>query len=71
MVYIDLGLKLNLDYTSDLLQAAALGYHNNHIDVYSVSWGPPDFGFFVGKPGPLLAGTLRNGIRQVSLFFIL
>ena len=61
------GIKVRLNRISDLVEASALGYHDNHIDVYSNSWGPSDSGFVVSGPGKLAKMTLRNGALEVSI----
>ena len=60
------GLKMDLARATDLTEASALGYHDNHIQVYSNSWGPSDFGFEVDGPGGMTARTLQNGVAQVG-----
>ena len=60
------GVKVQLDQMSDLMEASALGYHDNHINVYSSSWGPSDNGFVVSGPGRLAKMALRNGALNVS-----
>ena len=52
---------------SDQIEAAALGFRNNFIDIYSNSWGPGDMGWHVEGPGPRLAQVLKKGTRLVSL----
>ena len=34
--------------------------------VYSNSWGPPDYGFFVDGPGDLTELTFSTGAQNVS-----
>ena len=60
------GIKVRLNQISDLTEASALGYHDNHIHVYSSSWGPSDSGFVVSGPGRLASMSLRNGALNVS-----
>ena len=59
------GLKIELSYLSDLQIAEALGHYNNHIGVYSNSWGPYDNGRKVEGPGLLTTMTLKNGAEKV------
>ena len=61
------GIKVRLNQITDLTEASALGYHNNHIDVYSNSWGPSDSGFVVSGPGSLTKLTLKNGALKVRI----
>ena len=60
------GIKVQLNQMTDLMEAGALGYHDDHIDVYSSSWGPSDSGFVVSGPGGLAKMALRNGAERVS-----
>lgn len=55
---------------SDQMEAAALGFRNNFIDIYSNSWGPGNMGWIVVGPGPLLDVVLKNGTRSVSLMIV-
>ena len=59
-------LKFNVGEATDAEEASALGYRDYHIDVYSNSWGPSDFGFIVD--GSLVQSTLRTGVTEVCLF---
>ena len=60
------GLRmLDGDDTTDAIEASALGFANQYIDIYSSSWGPYDNGFTVGGPGPILTHVLRRGTEQV------
>lgn len=60
------GIKVRLNQMTDIMEAGALGYHDNHIDVYSSSWGPSDSGFVVSGPGILAKRALRNGAEKVN-----
>lgn len=61
-----LGVKIDLSSVSDATAASALGHANNHVDVYSCSWGPPDTGYWLGRPGPLTTNTLAHAVSHVS-----
>ena len=61
------GLKIDLSSLSDLQTASALGHNDSYIDVYSNSWGPLDFGFFVEGPGFLTERTLEMGAVHVRM----
>ena len=61
------GLKFDVGGATDAEEASALGYSDSYIDIYSNSWGPPDFGFFVSGPGTLVQSTLRTGVTEVSV----
>ena len=61
------GLRmLDGDDTTDAIEASALGFATQHIDIYSSSWGPYDNGFTVGGPGPILAHVLQRGAEEVG-----
>ncbi|KAF1743355.1 hypothetical protein MXB_662, partial [Myxobolus squamalis] len=55
---------LNLK-TTDSIEASALSYQSNYIDIYSCNWGPKDDGLRFGKPGPLTLKALRMGATKV------
>jgi len=51
---------------TDALEASALGFRGDHIDIYINCWGPKDDGKTFGKPGPMAANALRTGAQQVG-----
>ena len=53
---------------TDISESEMLSYSNHYVDVYSNSWGPSDFGFTVGGPGPLARSTFEESTAQVSIF---
>ena len=61
-------LLLGLEQT-DISDARALSHENDIIDIYSNSWGPPDFGYNVEGPLTLAKLTLEQGAREVNCFF--
>lgn len=50
---------------TDALEASALGFNDNHIDIYINCWGPKDDGKTFGKPGPLATEALQLGAEKV------
>ena len=48
---------------TDALEANALSYKRNHIDIYSCSWGPKDNGATFGRPGRLGKIALHQGAK--------
>lgn len=50
---------------TDALEASALGFNENHIDIYINCWGPKDDGKTFGKPGPLATDALQTGATKV------
>ena len=51
---------------TDRIEAEALGFALDHIDIYSASWGPNDDGKTVEGPGTLAQMALLKGIQTVS-----
>uniref|UniRef100_A0A0K2T2H0 furin n=1 Tax=Lepeophtheirus salmonis TaxID=72036 RepID=A0A0K2T2H0_LEPSM len=47
----------------DSLEAQALSYNRDYIDIYSASWGPDDNGATVDGPGVLAKQALEDGIK--------
>ncbi len=60
------GIRLLNVRQTDLQEASSIGHRNDIIDIYSNSWGPPDTGFFVLKPGTLMQMALLEGVTNVS-----
>lgn len=60
------GLRLNISFTTDLMQASVLSYQDSYVDVYSTSWGPAEIGFTVGEPGYLTLQTFKAEAAQVN-----
>ena len=48
----------------DALEAKALSYNRDYIDIYSASWGPNDDGKTVDGPGPLAKMALQQGAEK-------
>ena len=65
LVCLHAGVKVNLSSFTDAVISSALGYQYSYVDVYSNSWGPPVYGFYVSGPGYLASNTLRNGVNRV------
>jgi len=53
---------------TDSLEAKALSFNLNHIDIFSASWGPSDDGTTLERPGRLASAAFDKGIREVSCF---
>ena len=51
---------------TDGLEADALLFQNEYIDIYSASWGPRDNGKTMEAPGQYAKQALENGIKNVS-----
>jgi len=48
----------------DVLEARAISFNRDHIDIYSASWGPDDDGRTVDGPGPLAKRALEDGAKK-------
>ena len=52
---------------TDAVEAQSLALNQQHIDVYSASWGPDDDGRTVDGPGPLARKAFLDGILAVCI----
>ena len=65
------GIRLFFDeMATDALEAKALSYERDYIDIYSNSWGPDDKGFEVVGPDKLTQLALKDGAEKVMTFSI-
>ena len=60
------GIRMLDGNVSDRIEAESLNFNNEVIDIYTCSWGPPDDGKTVEKPGTLAAMALENGVKEVN-----
>ena len=51
---------------TDSLEATALTFNKQHIDIFSASWGPSDDGETMEAPGKLCSQALVDGTSNVS-----
>lgn len=51
----------------DSIEAKALNYKNQFIDVMSASWGPRDDGMTMEGPGPATKDALETGVKKVRI----
>ena len=49
---------------TDAVEARSLSLNNQHIDIYSASWGPDDDGKTVDGPGNLASRAFINGVAN-------
>ncbi len=54
------GLRLISGATTDTMEAEAMAYRNDIIQIKSNSWGPSDDGFTIEEPGPLTKAALQT-----------
>lgn len=57
------GIRLLDGKITDRLEAEALAFNINYIDIFSASWGPLDDGKTVDGPGVLSRRAFKNGIK--------
>ncbi|KAJ3017657.1 Proprotein convertase subtilisin/kexin type 7 [Thoreauomyces humboldtii] len=67
--------RLIADSATDAMEAQALNYHMQEIDIYSSSWGPEDDGTALDGPGYLATAALdagtatgRGGLGNIFVF---
>lgn len=58
------GITLLDGVIDDLMEAKAIKYANDRVDIYSGSWGPPDNGKALDGPGHLSSVAFYHGITM-------
>uniref|UniRef100_A0A0N4ZYY1 P/Homo B domain-containing protein n=1 Tax=Parastrongyloides trichosuri TaxID=131310 RepID=A0A0N4ZYY1_PARTI len=58
------GVRMLDGPVSDAVEAASLSLNQQHIDIYSASWGPEDDGKTFDGPGPQARQAFYRGIKQ-------
>lgn len=58
------GIRMLDGEVTDAVEASSLSYNNQHIDIYSASWGPDDDGRTVDGPASLTKQAFEMGIRH-------
>lgn len=53
---------------TDVVEAQSLSINNQHIYIYSASWGPEDDGKTVDGPAKLAKEAFLQGVTEVSLW---
>lgn len=61
---------LDQPYMTDMIEANAMGYKPNDIDIYSASWGPTDDGMTVDGPRNLTMRAIVEGVNKVQIFIL-
>jgi len=59
------GIRMLDGDVSDSVEAQALSFNPQHIDIYSASWGPEDNGRVVEGPDKLASEAFLQGILNV------
>ncbi|XP_038074037.1 neuroendocrine convertase 1-like [Patiria miniata] len=57
------GVRMLEGKVTDAVEGASLSHALDHIDIFSVSWGPTDDGETTDGPGPLSSKALEAGIK--------
>jgi len=60
------GVRMLDGEVTDAVEAQSLALNQQHIDVFSASWGPDDDGRTVDGPGPLARKAFIDGIQAVG-----
>uniref|UniRef100_A0A0N5BKX7 P/Homo B domain-containing protein n=1 Tax=Strongyloides papillosus TaxID=174720 RepID=A0A0N5BKX7_STREA len=58
------GVRMLDGPVSDSVEAASLSLNQDHIDIYSASWGPEDDGKTFDGPGPKARQAFYRGIKK-------
>ncbi len=64
------GLRLIANTVYDYEEALALTHKNDHIRIYSSSWGPADSGMDMVGPGQVTRAALKRGFESGRSIFI-
>ena len=59
------GVRMLDGEVTDAVEAQSLALNQQHIDIFSASWGPDDDGRTVDGPGPLARKAFIDGISAV------
>lgn len=59
------GVRILDGPVTDSLEASALLYQNQLVDIYSASWGPRDNGETMEGPGKHCIDALKKGAEEV------
>jgi len=51
---------------TDSVEAQALSFNPQHVDIYSASWGPEDNGRVIEGPDKLASEAFLQGIIKVN-----
>lgn len=58
------GIRLLGGKIYDIIEAMALGYAHDTVDIYSSSWGPSDDGKSLERPGRMATMAMERGIES-------
>ena len=60
------GIRILDGPITDLLEARALTYKAEQVDIRSASWGPKDDGAHLEYPGKFVNLALEEGVKRVK-----
>ena len=60
-----LGVRMLDGGVTDVVEAGAIGFAPQVVDIYSASWGPDDDGRTVDGPAKLAKNAFKTGIEKV------
>jgi len=63
-----IGVRMLDGVVTDLLEAEAVTYNNQYIDIYSASWGPTDDGKTMEGPHRYCERALQEGVTKACMF---
>ncbi|CAF1100081.1 unnamed protein product [Adineta ricciae] len=58
------GIRMLDGHVTDRVEAEAITFNHNYVDIYSASWGPNDDGRTVEGPGTLTAAAFVKGVTE-------
>jgi len=61
-----LGIRMLDGIVTDSVEARALSFNRDYIDVYVSSWGPSDSGRIVERPARQAATAIKEGVELVG-----
>lgn len=64
------GVRMLDGEVTDVVEAQSLSINNQHIHIYSASWGPEDDGKTVDGPAKLAKESFLQGVTEVSLYVL-
>ena len=59
------GIRMLDGSVTDVVEGSSLAFRQDHIDIYSSSWGPDDNGRTLDGPGPLAERAFKQGTETV------
>ena len=70
VVFRAAGVRMLDGLVTDLLEAEAINYNNQYIDIYSASWGPTDDGKTLEGPHRYCSRAMEEGVTTVTRLLV-